>query len=96
MKIIGLAKTMPGVKFEQIGPLLKVECEHVWDLHKTGIIREFYLNTDHHSAVLIFECGDVAEAKKVASEFPLIKEGLIDFDYIPLGAFTAMETMFTK
>jgi muconolactone delta-isomerase len=94
MKIIGLAKALPGVKMEQIMELLKVECEHVWDLHKAGIIREFYLDTNHHSAVLFFECEDVDEAKKVSSEFPLIKEKLIDFDYIPLGAFAPMETMF--
>ena len=47
------------------------------------------------AGVAIFlECSSVDEAKAALAELPLVKAGLIDFEVIPLGAFTNWEILF--
>jgi hypothetical protein len=93
MKILAIDKLKPGVTFAQIAPLLKDEAAHAWKLYLSGVYRELYLRTDRPGAVIIGEYASVDEARAVFAELPLVREGLIEFDFIPLGPFTPFQQL---
>lgn len=94
MKIFVYSKNSPGVTFDDIKQLIKEEMIHVWNLYKKGTVREIYWRTDGPGVVAALECIDVEEAKRIISELPLVKVGLITFEFIPVGAFTPLENLF--
>jgi hypothetical protein len=44
--------------------------------------------------VAILECADLDEARRILGEMPLVKRGLIHFDFIPLLPYTGFERLF--
>ena len=96
MKILAIDKILPGATEEKIKIHLKEEAAKAWELYSAGVFREMYFRTDRGGAVLIMECADLEEAKKVLDTLPLVKTGLVDFDLIPLGAFVPLATLFEQ
>lgn len=94
MKILALEKEVPGIAAEQFQQHLKAEALRAWELHQAGIIRELYFRADQHTAVLILECANVEEARLGLNSLPLVKEGLITFDLIPLTAYSGFARLF--
>ena len=94
MKILCLDKPLPGASFAKYKPHLVAETRHAWDAYKRGVLRDIYFRLDRPGVAIFLECASVEEAKSVLAELPLVKEGLIDFDIIPLGAFANWELLF--
>ena len=94
MKIIAYDRFKPGVNMETVQPYLKDEVANVWRLWKAGIVRENYARADVNGVVIVFECHDVAEAKRYVDDFPLSKAGLLEWEYIPLDAPLPLEFLF--
>ena len=94
MKILCIEKEVPGVKEQDYKSLLKAEALRAWELFQKGIVRELYFTQDDHSAVLVLECSDAAEAEKVLNTLPLVKEGLIKFNIIPLISYPGFARLF--
>ena len=80
----------------KITPLLNAEARHAWEMYKSGKYRELYFRTDHPGAVMVLECENVEEAKKLTDDLPLVKAGYIEFEFIPVGPFTPFEELFEK
>jgi hypothetical protein len=95
MKILAIEKEVSGVKEEDYKPFLKSEALKVWELYQQGIIRELYFTQTDNSAVLILECKDADEANKHLDTLPLVKEGLIKFDVLPLIPYSGFERLFS-
>jgi hypothetical protein len=97
MKILALECEVPGVTDDRFtDAVLKEEASRAWELHKAGVIRELYFRDDRESAVLVLECEDVAEARTVLDTLPLVRDGLIAFDYIPLAAYPGFARLFSE
>src|SRR5260221_4562819 len=94
MKIIVYDNFRPGVTLEDLKPYLRDEVSNVWRLWKAGVVRENYARADVGSVVIVFECADMAEAEQYVAGFPLSKAGLIELQYIPLGAPLPLEFLF--
>ncbi len=94
MKILAIEKEFAGKTAEDFQPHLEAEATRVWELYKKGVIREIYFRADRTSAVLILECEDPKEAKGELSTLPLVREGLIYFDIIPLAPYPGFERLF--
>lgn len=94
MKILALEKKVPGVTDEAFKPYLEEEASRVWELYQAGTFRELYFRQDESSAVLILECEDVEEAKGFLGTLPLVREGLITFDVIPLAPYPGFARLF--
>lgn len=93
MKILGLSKLRPGATLEQVRAHLPAEAHHAWELYKQGIFREMYTCQDRPGAVVILECETVEAAREVINSLTLVKEGLTEFDLIPLGYFKSFELL---
>ena len=94
MKILAIEKETPETTDEQFAPFLRQEAQRVWELYKSGTIRETYFRVDRQEAVLILECEDLKEASRVLDSLPLVSRGLISFDVIPLIPYQGFERLF--
>lgn len=93
MKILAIDKFLPGTTMETVQPYLQDEMKISWKHYKEGTVREWYFRQDQPGVVLILECDSVDEAQNLIDEYPLVKEGLIAFDLIPLGPFEPLEAL---
>lgn len=94
MRIIAIEVEKPGLNKRDFVPHLRDEAKEGWKLYKEGFIREMYMREDKPEAVLILEANDVKEAKEKLSELPLVKNGLITFELIPLRPYHGFERLF--
>ncbi len=95
MKILAMEKELPGATAGDFRRHLKAEAARVWELYQAGIFRELYFRQDRSEAVLILECESVQEAQKVLGRLPLVREGLIAFDLVPLIPYPGFARLFT-
>jgi hypothetical protein len=96
MKILAIEKEVPGLTAEDFKPHSQVEAAKVWELYQAGVLRELYFRQDRSEAVLMLECADVAEAHDILQTLPLVKEGLITFDVIPLKPYPGFARLFAE
>ncbi|HEY4720518.1 MAG TPA: muconolactone Delta-isomerase family protein [Anaerolineae bacterium] len=96
MKILALEQDVAGFRAEDFKPHLKAESARVWELYQAGVLRELYFRANRHSAVLILECATMEEAATVLSTLPLVEQGLITFDVIPLVAYPGFARLFAE
>jgi hypothetical protein len=94
MKILAIEKQVPGITADQFQPYLDAEAEGIWDLYQVGTLREFYFRQDQTAAVLVLENASVEEAQQVLDTLPLVQEGLIGFDVIPLRSYPGFARLF--
>ncbi len=94
MKILAIEKDTPGVSPGQFAPHLKAEARCVWQLYQEGQVRELYFRADRSEAVLVLECATTVEAQHVLDTLPLVREGLITFDLIPLIPYSGFARLF--
>lgn len=94
MRIIAIEIEKPGFNKRDFVPHLRDEAKEGWKLYKEGFIREMYMREGKPEAVLILEAKDVDEAKEKLSELPLVKNGLITFELIPLRPYYGFERLF--
>jgi hypothetical protein len=96
MKILAIEKEVAGVGGEDFGPHLKAEAARVWELYQSGVIREMYFRADESSAVLVLECAGAGEAREALNTLPLVREGLIAFEVIPLVPYPGFGRLFSE
>ncbi len=96
MKLLAMDKLVPGANPEKIHPLMRDEAAKAWELYMAGVLREIYFRQDHPGVVLILECADIQEAREHINTLPLVQQGLVDFDIIPLGPFAPFAELFAK
>ena len=94
MKILALEKELPGHADDEYRPHLRDEAARVWELYRSGLVREAYFDQERHTAVLVLECADAAEARGLLDCLPLVRAGLIDFDLLPLVPYDGFARLF--
>ena len=95
MKILAIEKEVKGVKEKDFTrEILKKEAKQAWKLFKDAAIREMYFTEEDNLAVLILEAGNKAEALKILSTLPLVKQKVIAFNIFPLLPYTVFERLF--
>lgn len=96
MKILALDRILPTATEENIRGVVVKEAIHTWMLMTKEIIREAYFRKDRPGVVLVLECENAAEAKRILSTFPMVTAGVIDFEIIPLGHFVPFGTLIDQ
>ncbi|NWG17644.1 MAG: superoxide dismutase [Chloroflexi bacterium] len=94
MKFLALERQVPGIADEQFAPHVKAEAARAWELYLSGVIRELYFRADRHEAVLVLECPDMDAARAALDSLPLVREGLIAFEIIPLVPYPGFARLF--
>lgn len=94
MRIIAIEVEKPGLNKRDFVPHLRDEAKEGWKLYKESFIREMYFRDDKPQVVLILEAKNIEEAKEKLSTLPLVKQGLITFELIPLRPYHGFERLF--
>jgi hypothetical protein len=94
MKILAIAKILPRTTPESLMLQLNPELKRAWELYTGDVFREMYYRRDGAGVVMVLECASVEEARSVIATLPMVSEGLIDFDFIPLGPFVGLSELF--
>lgn len=94
MKILALENELPGATPEKFQVLARAEAACAWSLHQAGFIRELYFRADRHTAVLVLEGESLEAARQELAALPLVSEGLITFELLPLVAYPGFERLF--
>lgn len=94
MKILAIEHEMPEAAPTQFAEHARAEAAHVWELYQRGIIRELYFRADRDEAILMLECDDVATAAALLATLPLVDQGLITFEIIPLRPYPGFARLF--
>ncbi len=94
MQILAIDKMKEGVNNEILTPHLPQELAATINLYLEEKIRTFYFRKDRPGVVFILECESIEEARKTLDQLPLVQEGLLDFEYIPLGPLEPLKMLF--
>ena len=95
MKILAIEKELPNITDSNYQPFLEPEARKAWELQQEELIREMYF-TDEHCAVLILEARDIAHAREIVDQLPLVQQKLIDFDLMALSAYSGFARLFKQ
>jgi hypothetical protein len=96
MKIIAIAEDTPNAGPDDFAPHLDAEARRVWELQQEGVIREMYFRADRPDAVIVLECADLDAARAALDTLPLVREGLIAFNLIPLRPYPGLGRLFRE
>jgi len=94
MKILALEKEKEKATAGRVQPLLRAEAAQVWELYQAEVLREIYFRADRPEAVLVMECENLSEAEAALNSLPLVQEGLIEFEIIPLAPYPGFRRLF--
>jgi hypothetical protein len=94
MKILAIEHEEPDATASDYAPHLAAEAKRLWDLRTAGVVREAYFRTDRDEAILVLECESCDAAERVLETLPLVKNGLISFELIPLRAYPGFARLF--
>lgn len=94
MKLLALEREIPDIPDTAYEPHLRAEALRAWELHQAGVVRELYFRADWPGAVLVLECSDVEAAEAALATLPLVQQGLIRFELIPLRPYPGFERLF--
>ncbi len=95
MKILAISKETKRVDWEKEEATLKKEAAVVYRNYLSGKLREVYF-TEKSDAVLILECKDLREAKRVVNRLPLVKRKIIAFEFMELNPYTGISRIIIQ
>lgn len=72
------------------------ENQVVWELYKADIIREMYFRGDGRGTIFVLESASIDAAKESFSQLPIVRDGMLIAEFIPLNPFTQLEYAFAK
>lgn len=93
IRILALDRILPGAKEERLKTLLPEEAKAVLNLYLSGVIHDWWFRQDRPGAVFLLEAHSVDDARRILGQLPLAREGLIDYDLVPVGPYIPLATM---
>lgn len=75
----------PGVTALQVIPVIPEEIRATVKLYLDGKIREWYSRADGKGVVVLFDVKTEDEARDIVETLPLVKQHLMDHQYISVG-----------
>lgn len=95
MKILALDKVRESATPERIRELFLMEIFKCVRLYLDDVVREMYFRQDRSGTVLVMEAPSVDEARKHLNSLPLVREGQVEFELIPLGPYIPLGLLLT-
>jgi len=96
MIVLAIEHEQPGLTPTHFQPHLRAEALRAWQLHQSGSIRALYFCPERSAAVLMLECDDLDEARRLLDTLPLVQAGLITFELLALAAYPGFARLFAS
>jgi len=95
MRYLALERELPALPRADLADLLRQEAAAVWQLQKSGIVRDVWFTAERH-AVVMLECPSLAAARGHLAALPLVRAGRIEFTVLELQAYDGYERLFGR
>lgn len=101
MQVIAILRTLPTTTPARLAPLIKPEAQAVWSMHLNGTLRSAHFiqapGAAHPEGVtLMLEVDSLAVAEGLIAALPMVAEGLISTQVLPLAPFSAYGALFAN
>lgn len=96
MRYLALERELPVLPRADLPDLLRQEAAAVWQLQKTGLLREIWFTTPERHAVLLLECPSAAAAREHLASLPLARAGRVEFVLHELQPYDGYERLFAR
>ena len=96
MQVLAVDKLLPEATPEKMANGLIEELHATIGLYLEDKIRQFYFRGDRNGIVLILEVDNLADARAILDGLPFVRDGLLDFDLIPLAPLRPLELLVKK
>jgi hypothetical protein len=83
--ILAIGHVTPKFTPKALGTLLPEEVRDTVKLYLAGKISSWYARKDKPGVVFLLNTSDLKEAQQLMAELPFGRDGLLDFDLIPVG-----------
>jgi hypothetical protein len=89
-QVLATLTVNPAITRAEITKTLPEEVRATVKLYLDGKIQQWYARGDGKGVIFILNCKDVAEAKALTGELPLIKANFASFEFMPLSPLTPL------
>ncbi|MEY4767665.1 MAG: hypothetical protein RL637_304 [Pseudomonadota bacterium] len=92
-----ITQPVTGVTAEQVAPYLKEQALAIWHNYQTGLFRQLFDRgnlSQKGGEVIMMMANDVADAKQIAEQLPLVKNKLVNYQLIPVRYFFPFGDLF--
>jgi len=96
MQFFVVCRIPPTVSRRSVIKLIRDEARTVWKMYESGLVRELFYLENLDGAALRCEAASLEELKKGVETLPMIRDGLLVPEYIPLYPYTGFGKLFTK
>ncbi|HWQ09873.1 MAG TPA: hypothetical protein VN436_12215 [Holophaga sp.] len=94
MRIIALEHECGSLEPAVQERVLREEARALWELQQAGYVREAYFRADRKEAVLVLEAQGPEQARDVLAGLPLVQQGIIRFEFVPLVPYDGYARLF--
>lgn len=96
MQFLLIGRIPKDVTAKQAKPHVQAEAQKVWEKYSADVVRSIHYIADMSGAVLMCEAESLSAMQKIASEFPMVKAGVLEMEVLPLKPYTGLESLFAK
>ncbi len=96
MQYLVILRLKPDAPREKIGPLLKPESQSAWELVQAGVARSLWYLKGGSGAVALLEAADDTEAEAHVAGLPMVREGVLTVEILPLFPYSGFERLFAR
>ena len=90
MKILAIDKVREDATPDVIRANFLKEVAHTIKMYLADVVREVYFRQDRSGTVMVLEAPSMEEAQSLINTLPLVKQGQIEFELIPLGPYVPL------
>jgi hypothetical protein len=97
MHVLAIDRIRDGVAIDrELDPLVHEELRVLWQLYLDGTVTGFHARADVRGTVLVLDVSDLEAAAAAVARFPAYREGLTEFQIIPLQPFADLRLLFAE
>ncbi|MBG1265810.1 hypothetical protein [Nostoc sp. WHI] len=96
MQVLVIARVKSGIPIEQILPFVNPEAAQAWEFYASEQIRQMYYIADKSGAVMLWEGESVESVTQQVQKLPMVKEGILACEILPLKPYTGYASLFTQ
>jgi hypothetical protein len=96
MQVLVIARVKPGIPVEQVLPFVSAEAAQAWQFYASEQIRQMHYIADMSGAVMLWEGESMESVTHEVQKLPMVKEGILTCEILPLKPYTGYESLFAQ
>jgi hypothetical protein len=96
MQVLVIARVKSEIPVEKALPFVNLEAARAWEFYASEQIRQMHYIADMSGAVMLWEGESVESVTQEANKLPMVKEGILTCEILPLKPYTGYASLFAK